>query len=93
MDPEKPTSPGGFTARIVGVLCGLLLLYVLSIGPATYYIQLHPQIFTTAYFPVTNITKKSPELSRALNSYCEFWRRFALARMERSQKRKHENSN
>ena len=36
MDQEKPTSPGSIATRIVCTLIGLLLLYVLSSGPAAY---------------------------------------------------------
>lgn len=37
MNPESPSTARGLLARIGGVLLGVLLLYALGSGPATYY--------------------------------------------------------
>ncbi len=86
MDSEKPRSLGSIATRIVCTLLGLLLLYVLGVGPAWYIAVRFPRsdpLFSRIYFPLLNAIDGTP-LDQPLRSYAVWWD--ALARSH-SQKR------
>ena len=76
MDQEKPPSLRGLITRIGCTLVGLLLLYVLSIGPS-YYILTHTerldtQLFYNIYAPLWWATSGTP-VESSLETYSEWW--------------------
>ena len=77
MDSEKPRSIGSIATRIGCTLIGLVLLYVLSYGPAIYVDQGgHPDwydsLFRKIYAPLNLVAHGTP-LQRPLDAYINFW--------------------
>lgn len=77
----KDTSPR-FPGRLVAMLCGLPLLYVLSYGPYVFLAShgwLGPmdgpliQLVWWFYYPVAHLASVVPEVREALNWYLRFW--------------------
>ncbi len=74
MDSEKPHTIGSIATRIVFTVIGLLLLYVLSIGPA-WYLGVHfhrTNLFLKPYLPLHWATDGTP-LRPAFNAYIDWW--------------------
>jgi hypothetical protein len=79
MDPERPHPLRTLAVRIVGVSLGLVLLYVLSIGPMLYLVVREsgyyeqPRWFVVTYAPLGTAAKKLPVLGTVLKPYVAFW--------------------
>ena len=76
MDSATPTSLRSLLTRIVCTLAGLLLLYVLSIGPAN-YLCLHDRrtkpVLLKIYAPLDWAVKDKPKITDLLNAYAQWW--------------------
>ena len=75
MDEEKPRALGSIATRIVCTLIGLLLVYVLSSGPAAAVDYKFPRsrpLIEKLYGPLWVIASQTP-LKYALGPYVEFW--------------------
>ena len=83
MDEEKPHSLGRIASRIVGILVGLSLLYVLSLGPVIFYFETHPshpaaeRFANKCYDPLVIVANKVPLVMPPLKAYLRFWGRLA----------------
>ena len=88
MDSEKPPSLRGLIARIVGTLIGLLLLYVLSAGPADYVaIRWHTDttLMWYLYIPAQWLEDNTP-LQGPLGTYGQWWSDLAVTHREADRK-------
>ena len=75
MDSEKPHSLGSLATRMACTFVGLLLLYVLSYGPAFYVFERYPQsrpMIDTAYKQLGIVMRRSP-LDQPYQAYLEWW--------------------
>ena len=76
MDSAKPPSLRSLLTRMVCTLLGLLLLYVLSIGPALYIAVKFPKsawVFDKFYRPITWTIDANPPLQPLVVAYMEWW--------------------
>ena len=77
---EKRRAIRKWAARIGGGLVAVTLLYVLSIGPVTWWFARHDMsnkqemFLTTFYFPLAELGFWSPLVLDAVNWYCDLWR-------------------
>ena len=79
MDPEKPHSLGSLATRMACTLIGLLLLYVLSAGPAFYVDYKYPRsraFIERLYDPLERVLKPTP-LVAPFAYYVFWWMRLA----------------
>ena len=75
MDSEKPHSIGSIATRIVCTLAGLLLMYVLSYGPAVFIWRIYPDTYLKGvrlYSPsLTALDGTWPQ--KVWSSYGDWW--------------------
>ena len=79
MDSAKPHSLGSLATRIACTLIGLVLLYVLSVGPASYVDYKCPRshaFIESLYEPLVSAIKPTP-LVVPLAYYVQWWMRLA----------------
>ena len=73
MDSEKPPSLRSRIIQIFAGFIGLLMLYVLSLGPAWYLgVHFHSDLFMKPYEPLFWATQGTP-VRDALNVYATWW--------------------
>lgn len=75
MDPENPHSITRLLARIGFMLLGLLVLYVLSFGPAIWAYNRFPESHGTIeaiYLPLARTIEGSP-LEKPMQAYADLW--------------------
>lgn len=75
-DPKEDGSKGRFW--IVGVLCALPILYILSVGPAIKIYEnsgkVGKEIVIAVYKPLEIATKQNRGFRRVMDLYLDFWR-------------------
>jgi len=79
MDLEKPLSLGSIATRVISTLVGVLLLYILSVGPACYIAAKTGRggpLIETLYTPLVWAVQRTP-LIDPMTAYVEFWLRLA----------------
>ena len=75
MDQEKPRTIGSIATRIVFTLVGLLILYVLGVGPAFYILNSSPRsipLVVNAYYPLFSAVSNTP-LEKPVYDYLDWW--------------------
>ena len=75
MDSANPPSLCSRLTRIAGTFVGLLLLYILSVGPANYlwaFGRIERQRVVKLYMPLEWIVQDSP-LEQPVRVYCQWW--------------------
>ena len=88
MDSEKPHSLRSLLTRIVGTLIGVLPLYVLSAGPATYAGEKYPRTkpVVTVFIRPVHWAVNDTALERSFYLYeAWWWFRGAAAAREQEQ--------
>ena len=84
MDAEHPTSPRHLLGRVAATLLALLVLYVLSTGPAIYVafkLRLDAKVVHRFYAPFVWAIKDTP-LEKPFVRYNAWWLRLAVGHQD-----------
>ncbi len=86
MDEDQPFTLRHSILRLFGIILGLLLaillVYVLSVGPALYWTERHATDenkirFNQVYRPLWHFIGKAPPLRRPFTAYLNYWYKLA----------------